>query len=108
MLAAKELGYEAHGNDINKYSCDRLREQGIYVQNVFSSGLILPTEEFDIVTCLDYLEHTYTPLADLKLIHSILKKDGIFYMKTLYLGCPGHRKKGEAWQLFGTAHFQYF
>jgi SAM-dependent methyltransferase len=108
LLAAQELGYEAHGNDINKYSCDRLKEQGIFVQNAFSKDLKLPPEEYDIVTCLDYLEHTYFPLNDLKLVYSILKEDGIFYMKTLYLGCPGHRQKGEAWQLFGAAHFYYF
>lgn len=108
MLAAKDLGIEAFGNDINKACIDWLQGQGFKAQHGFTSNLSIPEEKMDIVINLDYIEHTYTPLEDLKMCFDMLKPGGILYLKTLYLGCPDHKTKGEAWQLFGHGHFYYY
>jgi len=108
MMAAKEEGLEAWGNDVNKAAVEMLSEMGFNVQHGFTEELELPSEYFEIVMNFDYLEHSYTPLEDLKVCHRILKPGGLMYLKTLYLDCPSHREKGEAWQLFGSGHFYYF
>lgn len=108
MMAARELGLEAWGNDVNKAAVDMLREAGFEARLGFSSELDLPGGHFDIVINFDYLEHSFTPMADLRTCFDIVKPGGIMYLKTLYLDCPAHREKGEAWQLFGAGHFYYF
>ena len=108
LLAARERGLEASGNEVNKYAVDRLCEEGFDVHFCFSEGLPPMPGRFDIVTNLDYLEHTYTPQDDLDRCWDMLKDGGVLYLKTLYLGCPDHQDLGEAWQLFGQGHFSYF
>jgi SAM-dependent methyltransferase len=40
----------------------------------------IPKDRFDIVYCLDVLEHTYEPWEGLKQIYKILKPGGILYL----------------------------
>ena len=40
----------------------------------------IPKERFDIIYCLDVLEHTYEPWEGLKQIHMLLKSGGILYL----------------------------
>lgn len=107
MHAFRKLGIEVEGNEINDFSVQKLREQGFKVFQSTTRELEIDTK-YDIVTMLDYLEHTYTPFDDLLKAHSMLKPGGMLYLKTLYLGSPPHIQKGELWQLFGIGHFYYF
>lgn len=108
MLAARERGIEAEGNDVNRYSIDHLKGEGFNAHFGFTDQLDLPEGKFDIVTNLDYLEHTYFPMDDLYRCRDILAPGGILYLKTLYLDCPRHLEMGEAWNLFGAGHFHFF
>ncbi len=108
MMGARELGIVASGNDVNKASIDMLKEDGFDAHLGFTKDLDLPSDAYDIVMNFDYLEHSYEPLDDLKTCFRITKPGGILYLKTLYLGCPDHVEKGEAWQLFGPGHFSFF
>lgn len=108
MEAAKNLGLEAAGNDINKNAMERLKDLGFETYHGFTNDLKLPKDKFDIVINFDYLEHSYEPYLDLITCNEILKDDGILYLKTLYLDCPDHILKGEGYQLFGQGHFSYF
>lgn len=103
----KKLGLEASGNEVNAFACQKLASQGFDVFNTPTRELKLD-RQFDIITMLDYLEHTYTPFDDLLKVHSMLKKDGILYLKTLDMSCASHLRKGELWQLFSKRHFYYF
>jgi SAM-dependent methyltransferase len=107
LHAARALGLEASGNDINHYAIERLREAGFPAVHGFTSELQL-TGQYDIVTNFDYLEHTHTPFDDLKTCFELLAPDGILYLKTLYLGSADHRRDGEGWKLFGPGHFHFF
>lgn len=110
LLEAKQLGLDVAGNDINEYACEQLRQQGITVYNVPTQELDVKDElgPFDIITCLDYLEHTYTPYDDLMWITFHQEYGGILYLKTLFLGCPDHQKEGSNWKLFGQTHNYYY
>ena len=107
MEAARDQGIEASGNDINAVSVGILRDQGFDVR-LGRTREMDTGRKFDIVVCFDYLEHTYEPLADLRVCRDILKEDGFLYLKTLFLGSKDHRRLGESWQLFGIGHFHFF
>lgn len=107
LHAYKKLGLVASGNEVNSYACNTLSEQGFDVYNM--PTLKLPTENtYDIITALDYIEHSFTPFDDLLKINNMLNDGGIIYIKTLYLETNSHIRKGEKWQLFGREHFYYY
>lgn len=107
LHAFRKLGLNAAGNEVNDYAVRMLRGQGFEVTETPTRLLGLHAR-YDMVTMLDYLEHTYTPFDDLLTVHAMLRPGGMLHLKTLYLGCPPHVAKGELWQLFGMGHFYYF
>ena len=107
MMQARELGLEAGGNDVNKAAVDALQELGFDAQLGFTKDIQV-NGQYDVVMNLDYLEHSYTPFADLKMCHAMLGDGGVLSIQTLYLGSPEHRRDGDAWGLFGRGHFHYF
>lgn len=108
MEEGLKLGLEVFGNEINPYSVSYYKDKEEYT--VFGEPTInlKINKKFDIITCLDYIEHTYNPNEDLKWIYDHLTKNGRFYLKTLWLGCPNHLEQGEKWNLFDTCHFYYY
>ncbi|MDX2287572.1 MAG: class I SAM-dependent methyltransferase [Hyphomicrobiaceae bacterium] len=108
MMEAQDMGLEAHGNDVNRVAVETLRQQGLAAHLGCTNDLDLPEQSFDIVFCLDYLEHTYTPMDDLRYAFKLLRPGGLLYLKTLYLGSPGHLENGDAWHLFCNEHFYFF
>ena len=107
LMEAKKLGLTVAGNDINSYACHMLEEIGITIYNLPTQQLELE-QKFDIITMLDYLEHTYTPFNDLKWAYDHLAPKGILFFKTLYLNCPNHQRQGDDWNLFEAGHFHFF
>lgn len=107
LHAFRKLGLTAGGNEVNDYAVRMLRGQGFDVTGL-PTRLLDRAPRYDMVTMLDYLEHTYTPFDDLLTVHAMLRPGGMLHLKTLYLGSPPHIAKGELWQLFGMGHFYYF
>jgi 2-polyprenyl-3-methyl-5-hydroxy-6-metoxy-1,4-benzoquinol methylase len=81
---------------------------GFEVNCATTNELEIPSHKYEIVMMLDYLEHTYTPMEDLNFAFTILSDDGVLLLKTLYLGCPDHKKLKEKWKLLGADHFHFF
>lgn len=107
LHAYRKFGIKASGNEVNPYACKKLAEQGFEVFNAATSLLNIQGE-YDIITVLDYIEHSYTPFDDLVKIHSMLSDNGVMYLKTLYLGCPEHVLQGDRWQLFKVEHLYFY
>lgn len=107
MEEAQKLGIVPSGNEINPYSIEHMREKGfdVYAEPTVQLSI---TKPFHIITCLDYIEHTYTPSEDLKWMYDHLVEKGIIYLKTLYIGCPNHQKHGDKWILFDPFHYYYY
>lgn len=108
LTEARKLGLtDVSGNEINTYSCNKLTEQNIKVYNVPTNRLVLD-RTFDTITMLDYIEHTYTPMEDLKWCYDHLKNNEILTLKTLYLNCPNHIEQKDKWNLFGAGHHYFY
>lgn len=69
---------------------------------------------FDLITAIDVVEHFEEPLADLKEVHRILKKGGVFVIQTPDIDCEqaktlkcnwGALKPLEHLHLFGGKNF---
>jgi len=107
MMEARKLGLEAEGNEINHYAIELMRKHGFTVYESPTHELKLD-KKYDIMTALDYVEHSMVPFTDLKWMSNHLNPAGILYLKTLYLGCPNHKRMGDDWNLFEQGHFHYF
>lgn len=107
-LAANDLRLEAHDNNVNKACTDRQHPGELEAYFGSIQDISLPKKPIDIVLNLDCIGHTYTPMEDLKKCFDMLRPGGVMHLETPYLGCPDHRSKGEAWQLFSCGYFCYF
>lgn len=81
LLAAKELGYEVWGLDLDSKSVEAARGRGL--QNVYPLTLEefasqFPDVCFDVLTAFEVLEHQEDPNQFLNEVKSLLKPDGIF------------------------------
>lgn len=111
LTEARELGLKVTGNDINAYAIDRLRKLGVEAYSVPTQKLdkVIPRDRiFDFMIVFDYIEHTYTPLDDLKWARRHITNYGVLSLATMWLGCPAHQKEGANWRLLGMGHFHYF
>jgi hypothetical protein len=107
LMAARTLGMEGEGNDVNLVAVRMLQELGFKVRHGFTNELDFRGMNFDGVVAFNYLEESYEPFDDLKRGHDLLKQGGVMYIRSLYLGCPEHRAAGEAWKVFGAGNYHY-
>ncbi len=68
----------------------------------------LPANQFDVVTCLDVIEHVASPKTLLKTIHRVLRKDGLLCLVTPDLGSLMSQLLGENWWHIRPDHIYYF
>lgn len=67
------LGYDAYGVDISKHGIERAKKfySADFLVNDVQSGLPFKKDTFDLVTCLEVLEHLANPFqAILNMLHS--------------------------------------
>ena len=65
MMEAGEMGIAASGIDVNRFACDMLSEMGFEAYCGFTGAMDI-AKKYDVITMLDYIEHTYTPCGDLR------------------------------------------
>lgn len=120
LLLAKNSGWEVHGVETSKANCNYIKEKlGSEIYNGQLKNADYPEEYFDVVTVWHSLEHMTNPQENLKVINSMLKKDGLlalaipnidtYIYKLLYLIGKAKRKphflfedkeKEKEWHLY--------
>jgi len=108
LMAARTLGIDGEGNDVNLVAVKMLQELGFKVRHGFTNELDFREMNFDGVVAFNYLEESYEPFEDLKRSFALLRPGGVAYIRSLYLGCPEHKAAGEAWKAFGGGLFHYY
>lgn len=90
------------GLDKSIKSLSIARGKGIITKCVDLNKQIIPYEDnyFDIVICLDVIEHIIDPLKFLKDIHRVLKTDGKFI-----ISAPNIRFSNHLFQIILKGHF---
>jgi SAM-dependent methyltransferase len=76
MTALSKIG-KTHGIEISRDAIELCKERGL--ENIVMSpveAMQYPEESFDVVTCINVLEHVYDPVKALMEIKRVLHKDG--------------------------------
>lgn len=109
LSAAKEMGIDATGNDLNGYACKVMNERlGLKVFNATVSETGLPDGSIDTITMCDYIEHTYHPLADFQTAFRLLRPGGAIYVETFHLECRDFDRHGSSWNMLYWNHTFHF
>jgi SAM-dependent methyltransferase len=114
----QSLGHEAVGLDISLAAVETVRQTGAraFVGNAETGeGLAEVGADFDVVTALDFLEHTFDPSAVLRRLSTLLKPRGCLIACVPNIGCissrltvlnghfPSHRDG-----IFDSGHIRWF
>jgi 2-polyprenyl-3-methyl-5-hydroxy-6-metoxy-1,4-benzoquinol methylase len=97
LLRRAQKYFDVHGVDVSEAGVEAARDAlGRDVAEV-ASATALPFADgaFDVVTCLDVLEHIDDPLVPLREISRVLAHGGTFLFSTPNPSSLGHRLKGE-------------
>lgn len=98
--------YKAFGYDKSASIATYLRAHHI---PSYKSLSVIPTNQFDVITCFDVIEHTTNPSEIIRIIRNKLKKGGILMISTPNAQGISARFLGQKWWVFGpTAHFMVF
>ncbi len=109
VKSALNRGFDANGLELTPEDCEYAkRHYGLdLMQRNFYS--FTETEQYDIVTMFEVIEHMRTPLKDLKRINKLVKMGGIFVIATPILDSE-YAKLAKEENVFWNvvAHLSYF
>jgi len=95
--------------DINgpllRFAHSRVLKRG-YKTNILYSDAVLQDDHYDIVVCLDVLEHVYDPYSELVRLHKAMKKNAILILEVSLKvkESSGHFKNSiDVWESKGLA-----
>lgn len=87
LLTAKEFGFKPFGVDLRSVNVERARKMGVYAEAIDITELA-GENRFTVISMADVLEHIPYPLAALKAVHRLLRKDGVFFLSMPNSECP--------------------
>jgi methionine biosynthesis protein MetW len=89
---------EAYGVDISETALEAARKRGIRTHrvNVDQEPLPFPADHFDVITCLDIVEHVFEPRVLIAEVARVLRPGG-----SLYIAYPNMRYIIRIKELFG-------
>lgn len=109
LKVAKRSGWGATGIEPSAWASKMGKKK--FGLNIIQGSLEthkFKSEEFDVVTCLDVIEHVSSPKMLLKEIHRILKENGILCLVTPDISSMLSRIMGENWWHIRPDHIYYF
>jgi 2-polyprenyl-3-methyl-5-hydroxy-6-metoxy-1,4-benzoquinol methylase len=106
VKVAQDEGFDAFGVDFSKYAVNegqRLLGDKILWADI-EKEIPFPSNYFDVITAWDVLEHLEHPDSFIKLASRVLKKDGLFFVRTLNYNCLMSRLMRKSWLQMGGEH----
>ena len=82
LVEARKRGWEVYGTEYSEKAVELCKSAGI---KMFQGELDVNNFdgiEFDVITSFEVIEHINNPNEDLQKIHSLLRKEGLFYCTT--------------------------
>lgn len=109
LVAARDAGWEAQGLDVSPRAVKHVRELGFEVFQGELRDAQLPSEQFDVITAAELLEHLPDPRAELKEIARLLRPGGLFWTTTPHARGLSARVLGLKWRcVTPPEHLQLF
>jgi ADP-heptose:LPS heptosyltransferase/2-polyprenyl-3-methyl-5-hydroxy-6-metoxy-1,4-benzoquinol methylase len=99
LSAAQKIGFDCWGIEPNKWACNfASQKRKLKVLNGELRKISLENRFFDVVSCMEVIEHIGDPLGELREINRILKNDGILMLTTPNFGCRESQEFGMSWR----------
>lgn len=89
----QEDGFEVYGCDYSSERVNKLKKLGMNVSEQNAERLTYPSDYFDVVICMECLEHVNNVVSVRNEILRVLKKEGLVIITVPYLkncDCPTH------------------
>ena len=99
LYAAQKRGFDCWGVEPNKWAWEfATKKRGLRVINKELKSLSFQSGFFDVVSCMEVIEHIPDPLGGLQEINRILKDDGVLVLSTPNFGCADSQARGMNWK----------
>jgi 2-polyprenyl-3-methyl-5-hydroxy-6-metoxy-1,4-benzoquinol methylase len=82
LATAKEQGWEVHGTEFSQKAVELCQEQGINVKEGVLDIKNYDTEQFDVITSFEVIEHINNPLEEITKFYKLLRPGGLLYVTT--------------------------
>lgn len=108
LQVAMKRGFQASGCDLSESIVQGCRERGLEVYATTIHGLPYGASTFDAITFFDSLEHTLTPVRDIRRTWELLKPGGMCVVSTPNSSSLEFRLQRKRWQGFYTSREHLF
>jgi SAM-dependent methyltransferase len=106
--AAAARGLHAVGVEPSRALSEDARHRGLDVRCGVLSEAGLDGQVFDLVTCIDVIEHVADPIALLRAMAAYVAPDGVLVVSTPQVDSVARRLLGRRWWHFRMAHVCFF
>lgn len=108
MIAAWAEGWDSCGIDVSAYAIQKARQKGVKVKRGILQKKTFKRRKFSAITLLDVFEHLNHPRQQLKIIHHLLKPNGIVIINTGDSASLLAKLEGSRWHYFIPPQHVYF
>lgn len=107
---ARSRGWQTTGIELSEFAADFARtELGLHVLTGTLREVGPPAGGFDAILMDDVIEHSLTPIEDLRIIHRSLRPGGVFVLHTPNVDSLWHKLMRSSWvHLKPEEHLYYF
>jgi SAM-dependent methyltransferase len=108
-VAARDCGFDVVGVEPSHWLADfAKRTYGLDVRQGILEDQRFPERSFDVITLWDVIEHLPQPTETLKLVHSLLKPDGMLFVNYPDIHSAAARLLGKRWPFWLSVHLLYY
>lgn len=108
LYEAKKMGWQVKGIEKSPYAVTICRKFNLEVADSDFLDLELDSNQFDIITMIEVIEHLVQPWEYLCKIKSILREGGLLYLTTPNFNCLTRYLFGSKWSKINKEHLFYF
>jgi SAM-dependent methyltransferase len=105
----RRFGWEVTGIEPNRQLSDVLNREGYPVVSSMLEDAEIPSEQYDVVSLFNVLEHLWDSVYSLKRINRLLKPGGLVVVEIPDFDSPSRKRFGKYWFLYHLPrHLSHF
>lgn len=106
---ARKAGWDGQGIEPSEWCVQQGKKTlGLNISQGTYRDIPRLSQQFDVITMWDVLEHLDSPMDALRISHSALREGGILAFSTVDIGSLYARLLGRKWPWLMTMHIYYF
>lgn len=106
---AKKRGWNVYGAEFDPRYVANCSRKGIHTYQVPVTKADFGATEFDVITCIEVIEHLVDPSVEVNLFYELLREDGLLYITTPNFNALSLKIAGSDWSVVTfPEHLSYF